>query len=292
MRLLIIGSTGMLGHRVARSASLRSETWATIRTARPPEGLLDTIGKVVVVPAVDVESWGSVAATLEAVRPDVVVNCAGVVKQVLGPESVLSAIRVNSLFPQELALRCRSDGTRLIQISTDCVFSGSRGAYRESDVPDPSDAYGASKLLGEPTLDGCLVLRTSMIGRELATSHGLLEWFLAQQGPVSAWSRAVFSGMTTPVLAELIVTIALEHPELAGLWHVGGPPISKADLLALLRDVFEVPAALELDNKVVIDRSLDSSRFSKATGWLAPDWSTMVQGLAADPLPYRSWRSA
>jgi dTDP-4-dehydrorhamnose reductase len=201
------------------------------------------------------------------------------------------AIRANALFPHDLAAACRERGARLIHISTDCVFSGRKGGYTETDRPDPEDVYGRSKLLGEVATPGALTLRTSMIGREIATSRGLLEWFLAQSGgTVRGFTRAVFSGPTTPVLSRAIADVLERHQSLEGLYHLGAEPIDKHALLLALRDAFGLDVEIEPDDGVVIDRSLDSSRFREATGWAAPTWEEMVAELAETAERYANVR--
>jgi dTDP-4-dehydrorhamnose reductase len=182
-----------------------------------------------------------------------------------------------------VAALCARRGIRLIHVSTDCVFSGRRGSYTERDEPDPVDLYGRSKLLGEPSGPGVLTLRTSMIGWELSgRRQGLLEWFASQAGAtVDGYTRAIFSGPTAPVLARVIVDVAERHPNLEGLWHVGAEPIAKHDLLLRLRDALALPVEVAPKDEVVIDRSLDSSRFRAETGWSSPSWDEMVAELAA-----------
>jgi dTDP-4-dehydrorhamnose reductase len=180
----------------------------------------------------------------------------------------------------------------MIQISTDCVFSGRRGGYREDDEPDPIDLYGRTKLLGETGYDHTLTIRTSIIGRELAGAHGLLEWFLAQTGEVRGYTRAIFSGVTTQTLAETLEQLIVDQPELAGTWHVAGEKISKYDLLRRLADVYERDVDIKPDDSVVIDRSLDDTRFRTATKLPRPHWVEMLEELRCDPTPYGEVRAA
>jgi dTDP-4-dehydrorhamnose reductase len=288
-RVLILGGTGMLGHVLWGTCRERFDAYATVRgdELRPEaEAVLDPDRTV---SGVRAEDPRSIARALDATAAEAVVNCIGVVKQVV--DDPVTTIRINALFPHELAAACRERGVRLIQVSTDCVFSGRRGGYTESDPPDPEDLYGRSKLLGEPAVPGAVTIRSSMIGRELGTSHGLLEWFLAQRGGlVRGFTRAVFSGPTTPVLSRAIADVLARYPELEGLWHVGAEPIAKHDLLILLRDAFEIDVEIEPDDAVAIDRSLDSARFEAAAGWSAPSWDDMVAELAATADDYESIR--
>jgi dTDP-4-dehydrorhamnose reductase len=269
----------MLGHVLWRTCSERFDAYATVRGDELEGEAAAVLDPERTVTGVRAEDPRSVARALHATGAEAAVNCVGVVKQIV--DDPAATIRVNSVFPHELAAACRERGVRLVHLSTDCVFSGARGGYVESDRPDPVDLYGRSKLLGEPATPGVVTIRTSMIGRELATSHGLLEWFLAQRGgAVRGFTRAVFSGPTTPVLSRAIADVLERHRELEGLWHLGAAPIAKHDLLVRLRDAFGLDVEIEPDDAVVIDRSLDSSRFREATGWTAPTWDEMVAELA------------
>ncbi len=287
--VLVFGGSGMLGHELWRTCAERFDAYATVRSDEPSGPVTEALDPERIVPGVRAEDPRTIARALDETRPDAVVNCIGIVKQAV--EDPEPAIRVNALFPHELAAACRERDVRLIHVSTDCVFSGKTGGYVESDLPDPVDTYGRSKLLGEPATPGSLTIRTSMIGRELATSHGLLEWFLAQSGgSVRGFTRAVFSGPTTLVLSRAIADIVERHEALDGLWHLSAEPIAKHDLLVQLRDAFELDVEIAPDDTVVIDRSLDSSRLRKATGFLAPSWPAMVAELAASADDYTHLR--
>jgi dTDP-4-dehydrorhamnose reductase len=182
-------------------------------------------------------------------------------------------------------------GIRLIHISTDCVFSGRKGNYTEDDVSDAEDLYGRTKFLGEVGGDGCLTLRTSIIGREMETSHGLIEWFLSEEGKtVRGYKRAIFSGFTTIALGDIIARLIVEHQDLHGVWHVASKPINKFDLLELVREVYGLTIEIEPDESVVCDRSLNSDRFRRATGLVAPAWPDMIMEMYRDPTPYSELR--
>ena len=286
MTVLVLGGSGMLGHRLWQTLDGRFDTYATVR--KPPDGLECTgmPGRGRMIAGVAAEDFGTVSKAVESVRPQVVVNCIGIVKQAEAARDPVASISVNSLFPQRLARECRERSIRLIHISTDCVFSGRKGGYTESDPPDPEDLYGRTKLLGEVEGTGCLTLRTSMIGRELDTSFGLVEWFLGQEGKaVSGYRRAIFSGFTTIALAEIISAVISGHPGLHGLYHVASEPISKFDLLSLIREVYGLHIEIQPDESVVCDRSLNGDRFRRATGLMAPGWPEMIRQMHSDPYP-------
>jgi dTDP-4-dehydrorhamnose reductase len=290
MKVLILGGGGMLGHRVWLACHPRFDTAVTLRGPAPPQ-LLDLTRGTRVLDGVDAADFPSVERAVGAVRPDAVVNCIGIVKQLKAGADPVPSIEINSLFPHRLARLAADCGARLIHISTDCVFSGRTGGYTEDDVSDADDLYGRSKRLGEVTGPGALTLRTSMIGRELHGAHGLVEWFLSQRGGrVGGFTRAFFSGLTTTALADLIAGVLAEHPGLTGLYHVAAERISKFDLLALVNEAYAAGVTIDPDERLAIDRSLNGGRFARATGWAPEPWPAMVERLAADAIPYESLR--
>lgn len=281
MRCLILGGDGMLGHQLLRSWSRNHTVRVTLR--RPlvdyaPFGLFSARNAY---DLVDVRDCHCVRAVLEGYCPEVVVNATGIIKHRTGPDVTLSSLEVNAVFPHRLRVLCQEIGARLIHISTDCVFSGHRGEYTESDRIDAEDVYGLSKYLGEVSGPRTLTLRTSLIGLELWRKTGLVEWFLAQRGRVRGFSRAIFSGLTTIELARAIERLAVEHPDLSGVWHVASSPISKAELLRRLaaqlgrRDV-----QLVADASMSCDRSLSGEAFARRTGYQVPSWDWMLTELA------------
>ncbi|MDP6823422.1 MAG: sugar nucleotide-binding protein, partial [Dehalococcoidia bacterium] len=204
----------------------------------------------------------------------------------------IESIAINSLLPHLLAKKCGEIGGRVIHFSTDCVFNGEKGAYQESDPSDATDLYGRTKFLGEVSSPGTLTLRSSIIGRELYNNTSLLEWFLAQNGKkIRGFARAMYAGMTTNRMSQLVKDLIIDHPELSGMYQVSGPWISKYDLLVLVREAFELDIEIERDEEVDIDRTLVGERFASDTGFMAPSWHEMVTELAADRTPYESWKS-
>jgi dTDP-4-dehydrorhamnose reductase len=291
MKVLILGGSGMLGHKLWQTLRGRFDTRVTFR--RPPAlyarlGLFDPSRSIGHVSAQD---FDSVVGALASARPDVVVNCVGIVKQDAAAKDPYQSINVNALFPHRLAHACAASGARLIHVSTDCVFTGRRGNYKESDASDAEDLYGRTKWLGEVEGEHCLTIRTSMIGRELQGAHGLIEWFLSQRGKsVRGFKRAVFSGFTTEVLAGIIADIIADRRELSGVWHVAAEPVNKFDLLTLVRQAFGLDIEIEPDETFVCDRSLDGSRFGQTTGFSPPSWPEMIERLAHDSTPYEEIR--
>ena len=281
----------MLGHKLGQLFKARFETWITLRGSfRPFEeyGLFD---RERVIEGVDAFDFDTVIRAFAAVRPEVVINAIGVIKQLPSAKDPFVALTINSLFPHRLATLCRASGARLISIGTDCVFSGRRGMYTETDIADAEDVYGRTKYLGEASGEGCLTLRTSIIGRELGTAHSLIEWFLSNRGgKVKGFSKVIYSGFPTIVMAGIIADVIERQPDLAGLYHVSSQPINKYDLLRLVRDAYRIEVDIERDENFQIDRSLDSQRFRSATNFTPATWPEMVQQMADDTTPYDEWR--
>lgn len=291
MKVLVLGGSGMLGHKLWQVFSSRFDTYVTVRKGFDSYKRYGLLTPARTVDNVSAQDLNSVIRAMDRVRPTVVMNCIGIVKQANTANDPLISIEVNALFPHRLARLCQGQGIRLIHISTDCVFSGRRGNYRESDLSDAEDLYGRTKFLGEVSGEGCLTIRTSMIGRELETSYGLIEWFLSQEGKtVSGYERAVFSGFTTNALSEIIAKIVDEQPEMYGVWHIASDPISKFDLLSLVKQVYGLNIRIRPDEAVVVDRRLNADRFRQATGFVPPTWHAMIEQMYRDPTLYSELR--
>jgi len=290
MKILIIGAAGMLGHKLWMSYKDRHDVTAAFHSATPPRHPEVVFDPARAVTGLDAADPAAMADCLDSVRPDAVVNCAGIIKQSGAIADKETTIRVNSLLPHRLAGLCSERKIRLVHISTDCVFDGVKGHYTEDDTPCPSDFYGTSKLMGEVRdSDNAITLRTSIIGNELFSSFGLLEWLLSQKGKrVKGFDRAIYTGFTTLEMARIILTVLERFPAMKGLWQVSSEAITKYDLLRLIVDKFKLDIAVDKDEKFGCDRSLDSARFRKATGYAPPSWDAMIGELAGDQVHYPS----
>jgi len=278
MRILVLGASGMLGNAVVRVLSEKTDwhVYGTVRSGSSKRFFQESIAQRLLA-AVDVEQQDSLTQVFIRVRPDVVINCIGLVKQLAEADDPLQAVPINTLLPHRLAKLCELSGARLVHMSTDCVFSGDKGGYRESDASDAKDLYGISKYLGEVDYPLAITLRTSIIGHELQSAHGLVDWFLSQQGKCKGYTRAIFSGVPTVVLAKIIRDVVIPHSELHGVYQVAAKPISKYDLLKLVAEVYGKQITIVPDDQVVIDRSLNAERFRMATGYTAPEWGEMIK---------------
>jgi dTDP-4-dehydrorhamnose reductase len=277
MKILVLGASGMLGSAAFRGLAAEPGimAFATARTGNIHQHFADPL-RANLVTGVDVLDTDALLGVLARIRPDIVLNCVGVVKQLGAAKDPLVALPLNALLPHRLARATALVGARLVHVSTDCVFRGTKGNYTEDMTPDADDLYGRSKLLGEVDYPNAITLRTSIIGRELGTRNGLVEWFLGEDGPVRGFTHAIFSGLPTDELVRVIIRHVLPRPELTGVWHVGAAPINKHDLLLLLRETYGRSTEIVPDPSFVLDRSLDSSRFRAATGYTPPDWPTLI----------------
>jgi dTDP-4-dehydrorhamnose reductase len=271
----------MLGHVLVRGLAVRHVVTGTVRRRAGSPNLRAASGARLI-DGVDAHEPSTIERALAETAPDVVINAIGVVKQRPEARDPLRTIETNALFPHRLAAVCRTRAIRLIHISTDCVFSGRQGRYREDDLPDATDLYGRSKLLGEVEGPGVLTIRTSLIGHEIGSGHGLLEWFLAQRGEVRGFTRAVFSGVPTCELTRILADHVLPNSSLDGLYHISSAPISKYEVLGLIASAYGKVITIRPDDTPICDRSLVAERFHAVTGYVAPPWGELVSRMRAD----------
>jgi dTDP-4-dehydrorhamnose reductase len=281
VNILVLGATGLLGNAMFRSMSNASvaRVYGTIRDEASRGFFASEYADGLII-VDDVEKPDCLARLFDVVHPDVVINCIAAGRP--APVDPMRSIEVYSMLPRRLSHLCRLSGSRLVQISSDGVFSGARGGYSEDDLPDATDIYGISKLLGEITEPHAITLRTSIIGHELQSRGGLLEWFLSQQGQCRCYTRAIFSGFPTIVLADLVRDVVIPRPDLHGVYHLATQPISKFDLLSMVAARYGKNIELIPDHRENPDRTLVAARFEKATGYVAPDWPTLVDVMYCD----------
>lgn len=273
----------MLGHVFWQDLSKYSLVYGTVRDDKAAViAKYPTLFKSKeknIIEGIDALSPDGACKAIEKIKPNIVINCIGIVKQLKEAQDPILSISINALFPHLVAEKCAEKKARLIHISTDCVFSGKKGLYRETDIADADDLYGRTKYLGEVNSPNCLTVRTSLIGRELREKKSLLEWFLAQKGQVRGYKKAVFSGLTTYALTQIIKEIILKYPELNGIYHIAGGPINKYELLTRLKDIYKKDIEIIPDETVKVDRSLDASKFRDNTSIKIPSWDEMLEDL-------------
>ena len=272
----------MLGNAVFQQLSERADwdVFGTMRDAHLKSFFADALQPRIHTD-VDVGNWSAIETLLGSLQPDVIVNCVGVVKQLAAADDPLVSIPINALLPHRLAAWCREHSGRLVHISTDCVFSGRKGRYGETDPADAYDLYGRSKLLGEVDGSRCITLRTSIIGHELTGNRSLLNWFLSQENTVKGYGAAIFSGLPTVELARIIRDRVVSDETLEGLFHVASDPINKYDLLCLIASVYGKRIDIVRDDTLAIDRSLSADKFTRRTGYVAPPWPALVAAMYA-----------
>jgi len=295
VNIVVLGAGGMLGHKMFQR--LRAAFPGTVATMRkpadcPPFNGIGLLQGSDVLTGVDVMDFEALSAALSEIRPDYIINCVGIIKQRAEAHHAIPSIAINALLPHRLAALAAIWQGRLIHFSTDCVFSGARGSYTEEDESDAHDLYGRSKFLGEADGPNALTLRTSIIGRELVEHGSLLDWFRAQDGrTIRGYRRVIYSGVTTNHLADLVGEIIRNHPDLNGLYQAAGRPISKYDLLCLLRDAYRLNVEITPDDTQQSDRSMSGDKLYRAIGYRAPSWPELVSQLATDSTSYESWLS-
>lgn len=282
-RILILGGSGMLGHQLYKSLKKNYDVKVTLR------GNYDSVKKYEIFQEKDVRAFvdaldfDSIIRALASYKPDIIINCIGLIKQLPLSTDPLSAITINSLLPHRISLICAASKIRMIHISTDCVFSGKKGNYSEDDLSDAEDLYGRSKYLGEVSYKPHTVtLRTSIIGREIKTNLGLVEWFLSQQNKVEGFKKAIFSGFTTNELSKVIADFVIPNEDLTGVYNVSTDPISKYDLLTLIKNTFKKEIEITPNESFAIDRSLNSDKFRKQVNYNPPGWNKLIDDMKND----------
>lgn len=272
----------MLGYSIFSNLSESSDfdVYGTVRSVNGLEKFFPSINKLIT--NVDIKDFETLERALMKAKPDVVINCIGLIKQHDVSKQHVEAIEINALLPHKIALLCDTSDARLIHFSTDCVFDGKNGHYVESDLPTATDLYGKSKFLGEVDYGKHVTLRTSIIGHELKSAVSLIDWFLSQEGFVKGYSKAIFSGLPTAYVAKVLKDYVLPNQSLSGLYQLSVEPIDKYSLISKVADVYNKQIEIEKFEDFVIDRSLDSTKFRNETGFAPPTWDELVKFMYSD----------
>ncbi len=282
----------MLGHKLVQVLSKRFEVYTTLRGRIDDYRSLDLFDQARTFENVNTVDFGKFSDVVKKVKPSVIINAIGVIKQRKESKDLVKTLEINSIFPHKIARIAREFEARFITLSTDCVFDGEKGLYSEEDLPNALDLYGMSKNLGEVTDEGnCLTIRTSIIGREISTAKSLVEWFLnTDVNPVNGFRNAIYSGFPTIVLAEILADILENQKNLVGLYHISSEPINKFAILNLIKNKLSLNKEIEPYLDFKIDRSLDSTKFRKETNFFPEPWEKMIGKMLDDPTPYDQWR--
>lgn len=277
-KIFVLGASGMLGHKVLEILSTYPDfdVYGTVTNKSSFAGCLPLKFENKIFENIFADKIETIENLVKSEKPDVIINCIGIIKQHkdIGVEE---SIRINALLPHLLSDLGVKYGFRLINIATDCVFDGQKGNYLESDLPTCHDIYGMTKFLGEVVeKKNILTLRTSIIGHELKYNISLIDWFLIQEGEVKGYKNAIFSGFTTLEFSKLLAEKIIPNDELFGLHQISVDPISKYDLLNIVKNVYKKNLNIVLDEEIKIDRSLNSELFKKEIGYIAPNWDYLV----------------
>ncbi len=277
MKILILGASGMLGHMLFAELLRRGmDVYGSVRRMFA----CNAAWRARLLPGLDGRDMDTVRRALDTVRPDVCVNAVGLIRQIPEGRQTLPCLFINAVLPWQLLELCRERRIRLVHYSTDCVFDGCKGGpYLEEDIPTATDIYGRTKALGELCGENALTLRTSLLGPELRGKHSLLEWFLAQQGPINGYTDAIYSGLPTSEHARVLAEHILPHADLNGLYQVSARPISKYDLLCLLNAVYEKGIHIAPYAGRGEDKRLSGAAFCRATGYEAPAWPDLLNAM-------------
>lgn len=278
MKILVCGASGLIGSTVFRVLAEVNE-WEVFGTLRSDKAKVCFPAAIAakMVTNIELTDADMLSSLFLKIKPDLVINCAGLTKHLPGSDNPLTVLPINAILPHRLSLLCELFGARLIHISTDCIFSGKTGNYSEDDFPDATDIYGRSKVIGEVAASHAVTLRTSTIGHELYTAYGLLDWFLLQGKHCKGFRRAIFSGLPTVVFAGIIRDHVIPRYDLQGVYQVAAAPIAKYDLLQLIAEIYGKSIDIEPDDSFTIDRSLNPARFEQATGYRAPAWPELIR---------------
>ena len=290
MRILVLGGTGLIGNRLTRQLRQNADVYASTRSSLVEMPVLENIlepNKWIF--GLDATDFQFLESEINRLKPDVVVNCFGVVKHQINSKSAEATILLNSILPWRLSELAEKYDFKLIHLSTDCVFSGETGNYKESSTPDALDLYGRSKILGELNNARDLTLRTSFVGREIKTFANFFEWVQRSHNTkIVGYKRAIYSGLTTQAISEIIEKLIFDFSGLTGLWHVSSEPISKYDLICMLNHSLNLKLDIEPNEEFCCDRSLDSTAFASMTSLVIPNWITMLERYVLEQEWYES----
>lgn len=273
----------MIGHMLWQHLSLRfPETYTTIRKRREDYKGFGLFKSDQVIDGVDATDFYLLQGVLKGVRAQVILNCIGITKRHAAASNMISCLTLNALLPHYLADWGVANRVRVIHFSTDCVFDGKLGNYLDNSLPSANDLYGRTKALGEVPSQNALTLRSSFIGPELQDGTELLEWFRAQTGTVKGFKGAIYSGFTTLELSRIVEKVLVDHPNAAGLYNVSSDPISKFDLLTLIKEKMHLAIEIIPDETFHYDRSLNSTKFRREFNYTPPTWEAMIEELSKD----------
>ena len=266
MKVLVFGSSGLLGHSLIEELKKSFEVVGTTRKISDKD-------KTSYYFVEDILCMHLLEQCISDVGPDIAINCISL--RDINSANLDQLRHVFSDFPKNLSDLSLKYNFRLVQISSDAVFSGKKGNYIEQDIPDPIDNYGLAKLEGESLNENSLIIRTSMIGHSINGESGLLDWFIKQK-KCTLYKNAIFSGLPVNEISRIISQYFITDKNLTGIFHISSNPISKYELLSIVKEKYELNIKIASDEDYKIDRSLNSSKFQKFTGYRIKSWNDMI----------------
>ena len=277
MKIYIVGITGMLGGKLFLEF-LKNKNFKVRGSGRVTTQQLNRYKKFIDLDC-DVKNLKLLSKKLAIYKPNIIINCVGVVKQKIDKNfDEQNTFYINSIFPHELYKISSKIKSRLIHFSTDCVFDGKKGSYKETFLPNSTDLYGLSKALGEVSNKNSLTLRTSIIGHEFNNKFGLLEWFLSQKKKCDGFSECYFSGFPTIEIYSILLKI-IKNKQLSGIYHLSSKKISKFFLLQLISKIYKFKILIKKNNNLKIDRSLNSNKLKKIIHYKSPSWNKLIKNM-------------
>lgn len=256
----------MLGHVLYSELKKNHTVWGTVRSNKWNPELLS---------GYEVNDLDKIEKLISEIKPDFVINCIGIIKQLKESKNKIVSIEVNSLWPHQLAEICENHKAQMIHFSTDCVFSGLKGNYFETDLADSRDIYGLSKYMGEVDYPHTLTLRTSIIGHELDTNVSLVDWFLSQSLECKGFTKAVYSGFPTIEVARFLNEYVF-NDFASGIYQFSSEPINKYELLKLIAETYHKSITINPSDEIKIDRSLNSDRLRTRYSFIPESWPLMI----------------
>ena len=284
MRILILGVSGLIGHKLLQELSADFEVFGTLHKKKNLYGNCPLFTDKNIIENINVVEFEILKGVLFAINPDVILNCVGITKRKIDTENPLKTININSAFPHLLANWAKTNQKRVIHFSTDCVFDGKIGNYTEKSLTNAEDLYGRTKALGEINYNHTLTIRSSFIGQELFDKTELLDWFIAQNGKqIKGYKNTFYSGVSTIFMARVVKNIILNFPNLSGLYQLApDKPISKYELLNLAKEAWNVKVDIIPDDEHVHNPTLDAGKLKYEINLIVPSWREMMNELASN----------
>ena len=282
MKVLILGASGLIGHKLLQKLSNDFEVVASLHKMKAHYNNLSLFKGKNIIEGIDARNFTLIKDLLNDFQPDIILNCIGITKRKENISDLMFSIELNSLLPHKLAAWARENNKKVIHFSTDCVFDGKHGNYNEESLTTAIDNYGKTKSLGEIIDNHNLTIRSSFIGQELFGKTELLDWFLLNEGKkIKGYTKTLYSGVSTIFMSKIVKKIILSYPKLSGLFQLAPNfPISKYDLLCIARDVYNIDIEIIPDHNIIHKPTLNGSKLRKMIDINVPNWSDMMKELA------------